>query len=244
MNYQKFGNNSHHTFPEPIFITWITNLLFFSPFYSLTVTHNIIITDTSHRGCGKLWYRDITRAGKVFAAAFVPTIALEEASQKCNQVLWRKKCSGVSDTESRLRSRSHVTPTGNDCLRDLHFKVLRVNSCLRGTGRSKTSGGSEQLTEADLKAEVPEQSEPLYFGVIITHCGQLTMLLVEMIDSRISNPLCWLTERLGRRSLNHTPAMLSRGPSHAHTHTHKGDIPLNFVSDHAHIPEQMMKRTI
>lgn len=45
------------------------------------------------------------------AAAFVPTPAVEEALQKCYQVL-RWKIAGVSDTENRLRSCSHMTPTG------------------------------------------------------------------------------------------------------------------------------------
>lgn len=49
---------------------------------------------------------------------------------------------------------SHSTPTGK-IVEDLDFKVHKVNFYMRGRRRRKELR-SEQLTKADLKAEVPK----------------------------------------------------------------------------------------
>lgn len=75
------------------------------------------------------------------------------------------------------------------------------------------------MTKADLKAEVHKQSQTLYFGVIIAHYGQVTMLLVHMIDSRISTSSVSQPGSLAG-ALETTGLPCSLGDPHPHTHTH------------------------
>lgn len=63
------------------------------------------------------------------------------------------------------------------------FEVCRENGGAQEKGQS-----SRRMMTTDSRADVPKSSQPLYFGVIITERGQVTMLLVHMIDSRESSP--------------------------------------------------------
>lgn len=69
----------------------------------------------------------------VTAAAFLPITSAEEALQISHRKL-----------QERLRK-----------FEDLHLKVDRVNSLMRGTRKGKERR-SQRMTKADLKADVPE----------------------------------------------------------------------------------------
>ncbi len=124
---------------------------------------------------------------------------------------------------------SHVTPTGKNVW-GFARKVQTLICCSRGT-RGRKQWRSGQLTKPDLKADILKQSQPLYFGVIITHCGQVTMLLVHMIDSRISNSTVNQAGSLAS-ALQTTglPCSLRDPQTHTHadTQTHGVTHTLNF----------------
>lgn len=151
------------------------------------------------------------------AAAFVPTTAVEEAQQKRYKVL-RRKIAGVFDTENHLRPQFLHDAHREKVSEDLHFKIHRVNPYIRGTRRRK-EWRRKQITKADLKADIPKQSQLLYFGVIIAHCGRVTMLLVPMIDSRISNLSVSQPGSLAG-SLQTTGLPCSPRDPQTYTHTH------------------------
>lgn len=147
----------------------------------------------------------------VTSAAFVPTAAVEEALQKsCGKLQERL-------TQKIICSLSpHMTPTG---------KVVRGFTLLRRiewTLRWRAQEGGKEWSGwqklKDLKADLPQRSQPLYFGVIITHCGQVTMLLVHMIDSRISNPsACQPGSLAGALRTTGRPRSLWDPRTHTHT---------------------------